>query len=152
MQIWILCSFTHWSTPKISKLCSLIILLANGLETFHKGCFSYQIQCSCQISRLACSGLQFLNFIYQHMVLLARATSHSIISNIWPGQMVKTQSGGGLILTQLAWALRRWALVQDWIHWMIMLLLRTGRKLLSLVSFIIYRQIFLLSHINTAYI
>ena len=102
MQTWILFYFTRSLAPKTIRSCSHMTLLANGLEIFHKGCFSYQIQCSCQISKSACFGLQFQNFTYQHMVFLARASSHSIISKIWLGQMVKTRSGGGLILTQLA--------------------------------------------------
>jgi len=112
MQTWILFYFTRWLAPKMSGSCSHMTSLANGLGTFHKECFSYQTQCSCQIGRSICSGLQFPNFTSRHMVFAAKPTSHSTISSIWPGQMVKTQSDGGLILTQLVWAPRRWALVQ----------------------------------------
>jgi len=102
MQTWILCYFTHCLALKMSGSCSHMTSLASGLGTFQIEYFSYQIRCSCQMSRPACSGLQFLNSTYQHMVLLAKPTSRSTTSSIWPGWTVKTQSDGGLILTQLA--------------------------------------------------
>jgi len=102
MQTWILCYFTHCSAPKMSGSCSHMTSLASGLGTFQIEYFSYQIRCGCQMSRPACSGLQFLNSTYRHMVFLAKPTSRSTTSSIWPGQTVKTQSDGGLILTRLA--------------------------------------------------